>query len=162
MKMMNITETLKHKYVVPTLYTLIWAVSLLMSLVGDTLLANLGLFPRITSIHGEISWLFWSVYVAFLFEFIVCAFDLIVQYKNMRFRGLVMYNLLYFAVTAGGVLVSWNLYDKSISGEIANKSFFIVMVLFAIMQKYHTTWLSNNIDKYFANDAPITIQTEAA
>ena len=142
MKMMNITETLKHKYVVPTLYTLIWAVSLLMSLVGDTLLANL--------------------YVAFLFEFIVCAFDLIVQYKNMRFRGLVMYNLLYFAVTAGGVLVSWNLYDKSISGEIANKSFFIVMVLFAIMQKYHTTWLSNNIDKYFANDAPITIQTEAA
>ena len=163
-KKMNIDKIygMLHKSFVPALYTLVWFIALGIGLFGNICLASVGLIPLISTMHGAVCYAFWTVYMSFIFEFIICIFDLTIQYRLERFSSGVLNILLMFAGITAGVLGNWFCYDKMSGLDPTFNIFLFMMILFASMQKFQSSWIQNNINRYIDTKPTETRQAIAA
>lgn len=158
---MNDKEQCKHKKLVPIMYASIWTVSLVIGLLGNAPLASVGLFPLVTSMHTAINWAFWTVYFAFIAEFVVSIFDMTIIFRLHRFQGTILFVLLHFAVVAFSIVFFWIIYDRATCAIVGN-IFLALTIIGAILQKFQTAWLPNNIDKFLSDNIPVRKQTISA
>lgn len=161
-KKMHEKDTKNHTIYVPVAYTVIWIIALAVGLLGNSILVSFGIMSLISTIRGAVCWAFWTVYITFIFEFIICIFDLTIQHRFERFRSGVFYILMMFAAITAAVLISWFCYDKITYINPTLNIFLFSMIFFASLQKFQSSWIQNNIEKYIVSERTIQRRTESA
>ena len=146
-----------HRYIVPTLHTLVWALGLVLSIFSNALFSRVSLSTE----HEVISWAFWSVYVIFVFEYLIVIFDQKTVHRKARFKANVLWLFMKFVFVTAGVVLSWLLYEKMEYADALNP-YLLSMIVFACLQKKQEVSFSNNAEKYLDTNYVNRLQTTAA
>jgi len=161
-KKMDEKDTKNHTVYVPVAYTVIWIIALAVGLLGNSILASFGFMSLISTIRGAVCWAFWTIYITFIIEFVICVFDLTIQHRLERFHSGVFHVLMMFAAITAAVLVSWFCYDKITHIDPTMNIFLFSMIFFASLQKLQSSWIQNNIERYIVSEKTAQLRTVAA